>query len=230
MPTANTANTTNTNPSYSPDTSTLAILRYSRYHCALQEQERQRQQKPPNLDRPPPIELRPLNAVAPAPSPLQLDPEHDPSPLRFLLPEQPLTELELAPLKLNPEEHNVKVLPPLASLTGGQAPAVAAPERVNIFRRTPPPWPSVNPFSAYYSAPRGQSADSPATLHMGSVNHAGRGPLSPGVSIDDPDVKMAAEALGDLKASKPVPTFGICGASIPMSIATGCLAIWIALT
>lgn len=86
----------------------------------------------------------------------------------------------------------------------------------------PPPkaWPTGNPYSAYYSSGSGglygysSSAESPARMDTDSMSTGTtRGPLSPdtlggaggrasSVSLDDPDVRMAAEALGHLRAGK----------------------------
>lgn len=86
----------------------------------------------------------------------------------------------------------------------------------------PPPsrlrsWPSGNPYSAYYAPGHGR-ADSPLRMDIdatsngnGNGNGIIRAPLSPdnnvvvratSVSLDDPDVRMAAEALGDLRAGE----------------------------
>lgn len=83
-------------------------------------------------------------------------------------------------------------------------------------------WPSLNPFTAYYAPSYVQSAapaaaDSPSSSNKIDIEMngaAGGGapapnPASPdrfldgrssSVSLDDPDVRLAAEALGDLKA------------------------------
>ena len=92
----------------------------------------------------------------------------------------------------------------------------------------PPPahWPSLNPFSAYYTPSYVQAADSPSRMDLdmtntGSGGGGGGGPLmnpaspdrfldgrSSSVSLDDPDVRLAAEALGDLKAGKLLASWG----------------------
>lgn len=138
---------------------------------------------------------------------------HDPSTLTF--PAAPSTEL--APLQLNAQETHVNSLPSLASLTGPPSASSSKFGRSSATSDTsysppskPRGWPSGNPYSVYYTAGYGQSADSPARIDVDSMSNGTRGPLSPdhmggrasSVSLDDPDVKMAAEALGDLKASK----------------------------
>lgn len=139
---------------------------------------------------------------------------HDPATLKF--PEAP--SAELAPLQFNSHDNHVNSLPSLASLTGtslssstGQLSRSSATSDTSYSPPSRPRgWPSGNPYSAYYTAGHGQSADSPAKMDIDSSSSGTRGPLSPdtmggrasSVSLDDPDVKMAAEALGDLKASK----------------------------
>jgi hypothetical protein len=70
-------------------------------------------------------------------------------------------------------------------------------------------WPSMNPFTTYYTPSHLQSAQplSPADVNsgnsdLGSIASPDRGYESrgPSVSLDDPEVRLAAEALGDLKA------------------------------
>lgn len=139
---------------------------------------------------------------------------HDPATLKF--PEAP--SAELAPLQFNTHDNHVNSLPSLASLTGSSlsssAGQLSRSSATSDTSYSPPSrprdWPSGNPYSAYYTAGHGQSADSPAKMDIDSSSSGTRGPLSPdtmggrasSVSLDDPDVKMAAEALGDLKASK----------------------------
>ncbi|KAL2076007.1 hypothetical protein VTL71DRAFT_950 [Oculimacula yallundae] len=69
-------------------------------------------------------------------------------------------------------------------------------------------WPSTNPLTAYYQpgpsalSPKTQSSigmDSPKTMDLDGIDGRGRRGGSV-LSIDDPDVRLAAEALGDLRA------------------------------
>lgn len=152
---------------------------------------------------------------------------HDPTTLRF--PDAPSTEL--APLQLNAyADHSAhNPLPSLASLTGTPAPPsrrfapTSATHDTNTPYSPPPPplppsrlrsWPSGNPYSAYYAQGHGR-ADSPLRMDLDSTssNATTRAPLSPdnmvavrasSVSLDDPDVRMAAEALGHLRAGESV--------------------------
>ncbi|CCF32042.1 hypothetical protein CH063_00747 [Colletotrichum higginsianum] len=70
-------------------------------------------------------------------------------------------------------------------------------------------WPSLNPLTTYYTPSHAQSADSPARMDLDVSSNAAMSAASPdrfyegraaSVSLDDPDVRMAAEALGDLRA------------------------------
>lgn len=76
-----------------------------------------------------------------------------------------------------------------------------------VERYQPTSWPSSNPFVSYYQppqAPNGSSSsrglrgvDSPGAMDVDdSRSHRGGSVLS----IDDPDVRLAAEALKDLRA------------------------------
>jgi hypothetical protein len=70
-------------------------------------------------------------------------------------------------------------------------------------------WPSSNPLTAYYQpgpsqlSPKNKTSshgiDSPSTMDTGTPESRGRRGGSV-LSIDDPDVRIAAEALGDLRA------------------------------
>ncbi|ORY72175.1 transcription factor Opi1-domain-containing protein [Pseudomassariella vexata] len=73
----------------------------------------------------------------------------------------------------------------------------------------PQHWPSLNPLTAYYTPSHVQSADSPMRMDVDSNSNSGVSASSPerfsdgrasSVSLDDPDVRLAAEALGDLRA------------------------------
>ncbi|TQN71100.1 Clock-controlled protein 8 [Colletotrichum shisoi] len=70
-------------------------------------------------------------------------------------------------------------------------------------------WPSLNPLTTYYTPSHAQSAGSPARMDLDVSSNAAMSAASPdrfyegraaSVSLDDPDVRMAAEALGDLRA------------------------------
>lgn len=161
-----------------------------------------------------PRPLGPVPAYSPPSYAFSQQQNHDPATLVF--PDPPSTEL--APLQLNAHEHNISSLPSLAYLTGTSAnPARRFAHSSSGTRDTsyspptrPRAWPTGNPYSAYYIAGHGNSADSPARMDIDSMSNGTRGALSPdamngrasSVSLDDPDVRMAAEALGDLRAGK----------------------------
>lgn len=69
-------------------------------------------------------------------------------------------------------------------------------------------WPSSNPLTAYYQpgpsqlSPKNMTAigmDSPGGMDLDTADSRGRRAGSV-LSMDDPDVRLAAEALGDLRA------------------------------
>ncbi|EPE02849.1 clock controlled protein [Ophiostoma piceae UAMH 11346] len=76
----------------------------------------------------------------------------------------------------------------------------------DAFSTTPTPgpdtsdhWPSLNPLTAYYTPGHIQTADSPRQMDLDSSSTT-TDTRAASVSLDDPDVRMAAEALGDLRA------------------------------
>lgn len=123
---------------------------------------------------------------------------HDPRTIHF--PSVPKTDL--------PPIHHERTLPPLHS---------SVPE--NSYRPSEPieptyqqPWASMNPLSAYYQSGPSQAspasrstmgADSPSAMDIDVATPDGRDRRGGSVlSMDDPDVRIAAEALGDLRAGK----------------------------
>jgi hypothetical protein len=121
-------------------------------------------------------------------------PDHPPSyaqsrePSTLTLPAAPTTEL--------PPIHHKQTLPPL--------PAVRQ-EPVAVADAPPSAWPSSNPLTAYYRpgpsqlSPKNKSMDPPGAMEINTPDSKGRRGGSV-LSIDDPDVRIAAEALGDLRA------------------------------
>lgn len=108
-------------------------------------------------------------------------------------------------------------LPPLAFSNGNASPDVKLPSLsslTNDIVLSPPPngqWPSLNSLSAYHApGPLGlQSIDSPSRMDLDTCSNSVISAASPdtlhdaratSVSLDDPDVRLAAEALGDLRA------------------------------
>ncbi|TLS27231.1 hypothetical protein PpBr36_05501 [Pyricularia pennisetigena] len=123
---------------------------------------------------------------------------------------------ELAPIALDRHrcslspigsQNSAPILPPIATLTQSLEPLrLRTPSQpqtsppVQEQRRPSPPrltsWPTGNPLTTYYTPSHAQAAESPARMDvdMSTTPRAGS------VSLDDPDVRMAAEALGDLRA------------------------------
>lgn len=109
---------------------------------------------------------------------------------------------ELAPIQ-RPREKSTgsagPTLPPLASVTGPQAhtPLPKPPDPSQSAASTKPAthWPSLNPFTTYYTPSYLDTAESsPSMASDRSVGHRGAS-----VSLDDPDVRIAAEALGQMR-------------------------------
>ncbi|KAL2257373.1 hypothetical protein VTK26DRAFT_258 [Humicola hyalothermophila] len=106
---------------------------------------------------------------------------------------------ELAPIQLpheKPPGASGQTLPPLSSVTGTQtqrhAPLQPTPEPSR-----PPPalrpthhWPSLNPFTTYYSPSYLEPVESSPSMDSARAGS---------VSLDDPDVRIAAEALGQMR-------------------------------
>jgi len=133
--------------------------------------------------------------------------DHDPNTIH--LPSIPSTIL--------PPAHRERTLPPISSLTHESEHQFRSIEKsdhphlplAHLRTEEPPPnfWPSANPLAAYYQSsashvsPRSKtsvSADSPNAMDLDTDSRGRRGGSV--LSMDDPDVRMAAEALGDLRA------------------------------
>lgn len=119
---------------------------------------------------------------------------HDPQSLN--LPSAPTTEL--------PQIHHERILPPLPSIPS--EPTYRSDIADHKYQHTP--WPSSNPLTAYYQPSHTspitkpvRTMDSPSAIDMDAATPDSRGRRGGSVlSIDDPDVRLAAEALGDLRA------------------------------
>ncbi|EAQ82945.1 hypothetical protein CHGG_10763 [Chaetomium globosum CBS 148.51] len=111
-------------------------------------------------------------------------------PLALELPPiQPSQELSAGP--------SAHTLPPLSSVTGthGHAPLPKPPEPSHPAPQ-PTHWPSLNPFTTYYKPSYLDPVESPPSMS------SDLGP-SRSVSLDDPDVRIAAEALGQMRTECP---------------------------
>lgn len=122
---------------------------------------------------------------------------HDPQTLNF----------PAVPTADPPPIHHDRTLPPLPS---------ALPERRFRPEEHQVVWPSQNPLTAYYQpgpaqlSPKGRNSggmDSPTTMELDTPESRSRRGGSV-LSIDDPDVRLAAEALGDLRAGKTFELWG----------------------
>lgn len=118
---------------------------------------------------------------------------------------------ELPPIKSSPttgaKDDKPESLPSLSSLASPPEPVYSPP---------PPPqsvthWPSLNPLTAYYNPSHAQNAESPMRMDTDAISNSSVSGASSdryldgsasSVTLDDPDVRMAAEALGDLRAGK----------------------------
>jgi hypothetical protein len=92
-------------------------------------------------------------------------------------------------------------LPPIS------APSLERPSRPTDVVEPPTPWANINPLSVYYGpsaqtlSPATRSSatmDSPRPMDLDGDARSRRGVSV--LSMDDPDVRLAAEALGDLRA------------------------------
>jgi hypothetical protein len=131
-------------------------------------------------------------------------------PLALSFSDEPVTEL--APIQ-PPQEKlagaPVQTLPPLSSVTGSQAHATLSkpPEPSHPAPYAAPPtnhWPSLNPFTTYYTPSHLDPVESSPSMgsdRSGSLRGAS-------VSLDDPDVRIAAEALGQMRTGEFATVLG----------------------
>jgi hypothetical protein len=121
-------------------------------------------------------------------------------PLALSFPDEPTTEL--APIQPRHEKSAAPpapTLPPLSSVTGSSAhaplPKPPEPSHPRTLAKPPNHWPSLNPFTTYYTPSYLDPVES--STSMGS--DPGVSQRSSSVSLDDPDVRIAAEALGQMR-------------------------------
>lgn len=142
-------------------------------------------------------------------------------------PDVPTTALVLPPPNQpRPLSHNDNdalsnsnnTLPPLSSVTGGQPLALRGDAMMNHSPHPVHSWPPLNPIASYFPSPgqthQAQHAhrlDSPSTMDLDASSNSVASAASPdrhmdgrasSVNLDDPDVRLAAEALGDLRAGE----------------------------
>jgi transcriptional repressor OPI1 len=137
---------------------------------------------------------------------------HDPALLQF--PTVPSTELPPIQPALAHNDSDHHTLPSLSSVTGPQPQRFPPPQPTELSYNQPAPalvnhWPNLNPFTAYYAPGHVQAAESPAKMDVDVSSNSAVSAASPdrfhdgrasSVSLDDPDVRIAAEALGNLRA------------------------------
>jgi hypothetical protein len=125
---------------------------------------------------------------------------HEPVSLSF--PDVPKTELPPIQSQSDVATGANNTLPSLSSVTGPQPHLYQSPRSTEPSYSPPPSqpaqWPSLNPLTTYYTPSHVQTSDSPQRMDV-DVNSSGR---ASSVTLDDPDVRMAAEALGDLRAGQ----------------------------
>lgn len=132
---------------------------------------------------------------------------HDPSTLQF--PDAPTTDLPpIQPASALGQE-NGNALPSLSSVTGCQS-FLHAPSQVADSSNTPQPPPAPSQWAAqgHRDSFQPRAAESPAKMDAETSSNSAVSAASPeyfdgrasSVSLDDPDVRLAAEALGDLRA------------------------------
>ncbi|KAK4443812.1 clock-controlled protein 8 [Podospora aff. communis PSN243] len=129
--------------------------------------------------------------------PLPLRPSHERTSSRSF-PDTPTTELPpIQPHRDSISSASNHTLPSLSSVTSGLKPSTEP---------TPPThWPSLNPYTTFYTPSYAQPAETPPPRHSGAeISTASPDRFSErrsgSVSLDDPDVKIAAEALSHLRA------------------------------
>lgn len=114
--------------------------------------------------------------------------------------ESPVTELApIQPPHEKPAASSAPTLPPLSSVTG-PLPNPPEPSHPPPFSNRINHWPSLNPFTAYYSPSHLDPIEPSPSMASSMGSDRGDARRSASVSLDDPDVRIAAEALGNLRA------------------------------
>jgi len=146
-----------------------------------------------------------LNAM-PSP-PLPSPPQYNSHP-KFLSDHVANRGHQHSPLTLRPFDGSTTELAPIQSQNGKGVPE-SLPSLSSVTNGLPPSpeprpttcWPNLNPLAVYYS-PGMQTGETPSRVDReGSSTSSERyhDRRSASVSLDDPDVRMAAEALGNLR-------------------------------
>lgn len=112
-----------------------------------------------------------------------------------------------------------RILPPLSSITRAQHLPPPRTEMADLVGQStpPPPWSATSPLTSHpngFASPafsQQQAMDSPGTMDLDTGSNSVASAASPdtrtdqraaSVNLDDPDVRLAAEALGDLRSGK----------------------------
>ncbi|KAB5531358.1 transcription factor Opi1-domain-containing protein [Coniochaeta sp. 2T2.1] len=146
----------------------------------------------PEHQPPPPLEPSPDDNTA-----LQFGHKSCPPPAYTQsFPDTPNTELPPIQPQSDAAASANHTLPSLSSVTG---PQIYGSPRTAESSYSPEPlgatsWPSMNPLTTFYAPSHVQDSPQRMDVDVGSNGRASS------VSLDDPDVRMAAEALGDLRA------------------------------
>lgn len=157
---------------------------------------------------------------------------HDAASLSF--PNVPTTELPpIQPHGDHGAASNNNTLPSLAYLAASQPPPQPhqqphpqfqprpqpyAPSQPSESSCSPPPpqpnnWPSLNPLTAFYAPGHAKTDDTPNRMDLDATSSGTMSTASPerfyegratSLNLDDPDVRLAAEALGDLRAGMSI--------------------------
>ena len=178
------------------------------------------------ISRSHPHQRREYHSLSPAPTDSTSSPAPSlnaisPSTMQNSPPAQQLPPLNLSlppiqPPHEKPAAGSGQTLPSLSSLTGAQpahftslppssstpAAAGAAPSPSTAATPSPTPtqhWPSLNPFTAYYAPSHVQNPEPPMRKdYVNGQSHQ----RATSVSLDDPGVRAAAEALGRLRTGE----------------------------
>lgn len=120
---------------------------------------------------------------------------------------------------LSPNNDHERMLPPLSSVTGGHSLPIRSDMASVVGQHPASQWPASNPLMQHpgfvaHSRPAQYKADSPLTMDLDTASNSAASAASPdsrshgragSVNLDDPDVWLAAEALGDLRAGEWPP-------------------------
>lgn len=169
----------------------------------------QRNDMPPSADQGPP------EAEHPHPPPPAYSAASPPTAAPSTAAKDPDTAFRPLPL-LSPNNDHDRMLPPLSSVTGGHTLPIRSDMAHVVGQQPPPQWPALTPLTPHQGLvappmPAQQKPDSPGTMDIDTSSNSVTSAASPdprnqdragSVNLDDPDVRLAAEALGDLRAGE----------------------------